>query len=236
MTISVSTSSVSNTNGASPTLTIPATPADGDWLVAFCTSREIVDGTFSMPGGWTQLVNTRNSGGCYGAWAKPWVSGDANPVVTVGGHATGTSGDSVTGCISKVRPTEGHRLQFVGATTPSANASSSTVVGPISSSGLGTAPNGLVFVIGQHCETSSGIADLTGDGLTWQSTQYFSNTSGADNSYKGNFALADNVAITDKSYTVSGSGGSSVGGGFMLLFNEVNLMSGLVAMPSMRST
>lgn len=191
-------------------------------MVAFFSSREATDGTVSLPAGWGERVNNRGTGGLVAAWTRPWQTGDAAPTFTLGGHATGVSGDSAIAVIHLVRPTAGKQLQFVGASTPSHNAASSTTVGPIDGDTLSVAVDGIVLVLGQHRETAASFTDLTGDGLTWIQTSFLSNTSGADNSQEIDHALSNNVAITDKSYTVNTSGGSSTGAGFMLFLSEVD--------------
>jgi hypothetical protein len=220
--ITVIAGTASASNGGVPAPTIPGTPQAGDWMVAFYASREATDGTVSLPAGWDQRVNDRNTGGLVAAWTRPWQSGDAAPTFTVGGHATGSSGDSNQAVIHLVRPTTGMQLQFVGASTPSHNGASSTTVGPIDGDSLTVAANGIVFVLGQHRETWTSVATLSGDGLTWTQATDNSNASGADNALAIDWALSNNVAVTDKSYTITGSGGSSTGSGFMLFLKEID--------------
>jgi hypothetical protein len=218
--ITVTNGTPAGTNGSAPAPAIPGTPQDGDWMVAFFSSREATDGTVSLPAGWDQRVNDRGGGGLVGCWTRPWQSGDTAPTFTLGGHATGASGDSAIAVIHLVRPTTGFALSFVGASTPSHNGASSTTVGPIDGDTLTVAADGIVFVLGQHRETAASFTNLSGDGLTWNQASFLSNSSGADNSQEVDYALSNNVAITDKSYTVNTSGGSSTGVGFMIFLNE----------------
>lgn len=220
MAITVVNGAPSATNGSAPTPTIPGTPQLGDWMVAVFASREATDGTVSLPAGWDQRVNDRGTGGLVAAWTRPWQTGDTAPTFTLGGHATGASGDSAIAAICLIRPTPGKVLRFVDASVPSHNAASSTTVGPIDGDTLSVAPAGIVFVLGQHRETWTGHTTLTGDGLTWAEAIEASNSAGADNAMALDYALSDNVAITDKSFTISGSGGSATGAGFMLFFAE----------------
>jgi chemotaxis signal transduction protein len=222
VSITIESGTPAGTNGSAPAPALPAAGFQaGDWILAVFASREATDGTVSLPAGWDQRVNDRGTGGLVGAWTRPWQSGDVTPTYTLGGHTTGSSGDSAIGVILRIRPTAGSTLSFVDASTPSHNGASSTTVGPIDGDSLTVAANGIVLVVGQHRETSSSFNDLTGDGLTWAQNTYISNASGADNSLCINSALSNNVAVTDKSFTVGGSGGSSTGAGFMLFFNEV---------------
>jgi chemotaxis signal transduction protein len=222
MAITVIAGTASASNGGTPAPTIPGTPQAGDWMIAFYASREATDGTVSLPAGWDQRVNDRGAGGLVAAWTRPWQSGDAAPAFTVGGHATGSSGDSNQAVIHLVRPTAGQTLEFVDASTPSHNGASSTTVGPIDGDSLTVAANGIVFVLGQHRETWTSVATLSGDGLTWAQETDNSNASGADNALAIDWALSNNVAVTDKSYTITGSGGSATGSGFMLFLKEVS--------------
>lgn len=89
----------SATNGTAPTPALPASLAAGDIMVAVFYSRENVDGTVSISAGWTQIVNDRTSGGLLGVWYRVWQSGDAAPTFTLGGHATGATGDSAIAVI-----------------------------------------------------------------------------------------------------------------------------------------
>jgi chemotaxis signal transduction protein len=219
--ITVIAGTASASNGGAPAPTIPGTPQAGDWMIAFYASREATDGTVSLPAGWDQRVNDRGTGGLVAAWTRPWQSGDAAPAFTLGGHNTGSTGDSNQAVIHLVRPTAGQTLEFVDASTPSHNASSSTTVGPIDGDSLTVAANGIVFVLGQHRETWTSVATLSGDGLTWAQETDNSNSSGADNALAIDWALSNNVAVTDKSYTITGSGGAATGSGFMLFLKEV---------------
>jgi hypothetical protein len=225
--ITVIAGTASASNGGTPAPTIPGTPQAGDWMIAFYASREATDGTVSLPAGWDQRVNDRGAGGLVAAWTRAWQSGDAAPAFTVGGHATGSSGDSNQAVIHLVRPTAGQTLEFVDASTPSHNASSSTTVGPIDGDSLTVAANGIVFVLGQHRETWTSVATLSGDGLTWAQETDNSNASGADNALAIDWALSNNVAVTDKSYTITGSGGAATGSGFMLFLKEVSAAAAL---------
>lgn len=220
MAITATAGTVSTTNGSAPAPTIPGTPQAGDWMIAFFASREATDGTVSLPAGWDQRVNDRGTGGLVAAWTRAWQSGDAAPTYTLGGHATGASGDSAQGVIYLVRPTTGFTLSFIDASTPSHNSASSTTVGPIDGDSLTVAADGMVFVLGQHRETWTSVATLSGDGLSWTQSIDSSNASGADNAMAIDHAASNNVAITDKSYTITGSGGSSTGSGFMLFLAE----------------
>jgi hypothetical protein len=235
MAINVTAGTGSASNGAAVAPTLPASPQAGDWLVYLYASREATDGTASLPAGWDERVNNRDTGGLVAAWTRPWQSGDVAPTITLGGHATGSSGDSNQGIILAVRPTTGKALQFVDASTPSHNASSSTTVGPIDGDSLTVAADGVVIVLGQHRETWTSVATLSGDGLTWNEIFDNSNASGADNAVAVNWALSNNVAITDKSFTVTGSGGASTGSGFMLFLSELPIIPPVV-MASMRSS
>jgi hypothetical protein len=225
--ITVIAGTASASNGGTPAPTIPGTPQAGDWMIAFYASREATDGTVSLPAGWDQRVNDRGAGGLVAAWTRAWQSGDAAPAFTVGGHATGSSGDSNQAVIHLVRPTAGQTLEFVDASTPSHNASSSTTVGPIDGDSLTVAANGIVFVLGQHRETWTSVATLSGDGLTWAQETDNSNASGADNALAIDWALSNNVSVTDKSYTITGSGGAATGSGFMLFLKEVSAAAAL---------
>jgi hypothetical protein len=209
------------TNGSAPAPSFPATAQAGDWVVAFFASREATDGTVSLPAGWDQRVNDRGTGGLVACWTRPWQSGDVAPTFTLGGHATGSSGDSAIAVFMLVRPTAGSTLEYVDVSTPSHNGASSTTVGPIDGDSLTVAANGIAIVFGQHRETSSSHTTLTGDGLTWAQWGDSSNSLGADNSIEVDYALSNNVAITDKSFTIAGSGGSATGAGFMLFLQEV---------------
>jgi chemotaxis signal transduction protein len=220
--ITVISGTPSGTNGSAPAPSLPASPQDGDWMVAFFSSREATDGTVSLPAGWDERVNNRDTGGLVAAWTRPWQSGDTAPTFTLGGHTTGSSGDSAIAVIVLVRPTAGKTITFVDASTPSHNGASSTTVGPIDGDSLTVAADGIAFVLGHHRETSTSFNTLSGDGLTWSSASALSNASGADNSQEIDYALSNNVAISDKSFTVVGSGGSSTGAGFMLFFNELS--------------
>jgi hypothetical protein len=218
--ITVTNGTAVGTNGTAPAPSIPGTPQAGDWMVAVFVSREATDGTVSASAGWDQRVNERGTGGLIGIWTRAWQSGDAAPTFTLGGHATGASGDSAIGVIHLVRPTTGFELSFIDASTPSHNAVSTTTVGPIDGDSLTVAVDGIVFVVGQHRETWTSVATLSGDGLTWSEATDFSNASGADNALGVGWALSNNVAITDKSFTITGSGGSATGVGAMIFLKE----------------
>jgi hypothetical protein len=190
-------------------------------MIAFFASRDDANGTVSLSAGWDQRVNDRNTGGLVAAWTRAWQSGDAAPTYSLTNHTTGSTGESAIGVILLVRPTTGYALQFVDVSTPSHNGASSTTVGPIDGDSLTVAADGIVFVLGQHRETWTSVATLSGDGLTWNEAVDTSNASGADNALAIGWALSNNVAVSDKSFTITGSGGSSTGSGFMLFLSEV---------------
>jgi hypothetical protein len=219
VTISVTAGTVDTTNGSAPAPAIPGTPQDGDWLVAFFASREITDGTVSLPAGWDERVNSRGTGGLVACWTRPWQSGDTAPAFTLGGHATGASGDSASAVIYLVRPTAGSALSFVDASTPT-HTGNQTQIGPIDGDSLTVDANGIVLLLGHFRETTVAIADASGDGLTWNQGTYISNSSGADQSLEIDWALNDNVAVTDKTLTLTTPGGSVGSAGFMIFLKE----------------
>jgi hypothetical protein len=218
MAISVTRGNLLLSAGPTPVSpNIPASSQAGDYLVCFFASREATDGTVSISAGWDERVNNLGAGGLVAAWTRAWESGDANPTLTTGGH---DAGDSLVAVILRLRPTAGWTIEFVDASTPSHNAASSTTVGPIDGDTLTVANNGIVFVLGHHRETWTSVANLSGDGLTWAEAAALSNSLGDDNAFSIQWALSDNVAITDKSFTITGSGGAATGAGFMLFLKE----------------
>jgi hypothetical protein len=211
-----------SSGATNPTPTIPAASNTGDFLVAIFVSREATDGTVSLPVGWTERIQDRGIGGIVGIWTKPFESGDSGTTVTMtlSGHSGGGTGDSCIGVIQAVRPTSGRELEFVDVSTPTRYSGSYTTFGPIEGATLTVAHDGIVFVIGQFCETWATVSGLSGDGLTWTTAVNFSNSQGADNALAVYWALSDNVAITDKSFTVTTPGFPSPSVGVMLFLKE----------------
>jgi membrane-bound ClpP family serine protease len=85
-----------------------------------------------------------------------------------------------------------------------------------------------VLLLGHFRETTVAIADASGDGLTWNQGTYISNASGADQSLEIDWALNDNVAVTDKTLTLTTPGGSVGSAGFMIFLKETAAAANLV--------
>jgi hypothetical protein len=110
-------------------------------------------------------------------------------------------------------------MSFVGASTPT-HTGNQTQIGPIDGDSLTVDANGIVLLLGHFRETTVAIADASGDGLTWNQGTYISNASGADQSLEIDWALNDNVAVTDKTLTLTTPGGSVGSAGFMIFLKE----------------
>lgn len=206
----------SATNGSAPTPGLPAGLAAGDVMVCVFFSKEVTDGTVSISAGWDQIINDRTSGGLLAAWRRAWQSGDAAPTFTLGGHATGNSGDSAIAQIAAFTGIDTTSIVDVVGTI-STNASQANI-GAISGISLGA--RDVVIVVGGKCDDWTSVATLSGDGLTWNELGEPDTTSGADAGLVWNYAIAGSsgVTVTSKTFTVTG-GANNVGKGVMFSLN-----------------
>ena len=198
----VAAGTVSATNGSAPTPGLPAGVQAGDVMVAVFYSRETIDGTVSVSAGWNQALNDRSSGGLLGVWTRAWQSGDAAPTFTLGGHATGNSGDTAIARIFAFRGMD--------TTTPVAgvgtvgNFAASQNIGAIA--GFTLDANDAVLVIGGKADDWTSVATLSGDGLTWAEDADNPSTLGLDAGLVVDHAIngASQVTVTSKTFTVTG--------------------------------
>lgn len=195
---------VSSTNGGNPSPALPAGGTPNDLLVCVIHTREVTDGTISMPAGWNADHNARGSGGCIAVFSRPWESGLSAPTVTLTNHTTGNSGDSAIARIFLIPGAKdvievGTRGNFAAAQN----------IGAIS--GITIAVGNSVLVIGGKLDDWTSVATLTGDGLTWAELTDTPNTLGLDNGLvvdHGVNGTASPVAVASKTFTVTG--GTSV--------------------------
>ena len=206
----------SATNGSAPTPGLPAGLAIADLLIAVFYSRENVDGTVSISSGWAQLYNDRTSGGLLGVWYRQYQSGDAAPTFTLGGHATGNSGDSAIAQICAFRGEDRtDEIDVSGAVSTNASAQN---IGAIS--GITLAANDAVVVIGGKRDDWTSVATLSGDSLTWAEVGEPDTTSGADAGLVWDYAIdgGSGATVTAKTFAVTG-GASADGKGVMFSIN-----------------
>lgn len=204
--------------------TTPALPAasfqDGDLLVVLDTCHRdrttSVPATPGTPSGWTRKDTWTVQGSVRsmrGTWFyKPWVSGDTAPTFTYG--PTGVTDDEHTsqmiglrGALTGADPT----MDLGG--TPTEQASSSTVLGPVSGV-TGSRDGGIVLVAGLREANATTISTLSGDSLTWTEIDEYHGTTGTNlYSRAWDYALVPTAsAVTSKSFTITaGSAAPSAG-------------------------
>ena len=207
----------SSTNGTEPTPALPASLSAVDIMILAFYSRDDTNGTMSLPVAWTQLVNTRTTGGLLAVYYRVWQSGDAAPTITLTNHTTGTSGESA---IAQIMAYAGGNTaspwDLVG--TVSTNASQQNI-GAIANAGVMGAED-MVLVVGGKRDDWTSVATLTGDGLTWNEIGEPDTTSGADAGLVWNYALNPGtfLSLTNKTFTVTG-GAAATGMGVMITMN-----------------
>lgn len=102
------------TGSVSVTPTLPASPQAGDYHVLFIGCKPF-SATINTPSGWTAITNTAGANGTTGAgvdtgsvqvaaFFRRWVSGDANPAVSI------TLGNVGLGVLHRFRPEPAYRL------------------------------------------------------------------------------------------------------------------------------
>ncbi|MCI0430771.1 MAG: hypothetical protein L0210_09565 [Rhodospirillales bacterium] len=206
----------SATNGSAPAPGLPSGLAAGDVMVCVFYSREATDGTVSISAGWTQIVNDRTAGGLLGAWFRVFQAGDAAPTFTLGGHATGNSGDTAIAQIAAWRGCDqSDPLDITG--TISTNASAQNI-GAIA--GITLAANDAVIVVGGKRDDWTSVTALSGDSLTWAEIGEPDTTSGADAGLVWDYAIdgGSGTTVTSKTFTVTG-GAAADGKGVMFSLN-----------------
>lgn len=213
----------SQTNGSAPTPGLPTGLTDGDVMIAAFFSRESVDGTVSLPAAWTPILNDRSSGGLLAAWWRVWQSGDAAPTFTLGGHATGTSGDSAVAQIARFSGCNTSApIGTIGSISTNASAQNIGTIAGI------TADGGVIVLAGKKDDWTS-VATLSGESLSWSEIGEPDGTQGADCGMVWDFAaIASSTAIAAKTFTVTG-GAAAVGKGIMFELKTAPIAGVLLA-------
>ena len=204
-----------NNGGTDPTPGIPAGCTAGTLLVCVVYSRGNVDESVSMPAGWDQRLQDRNTGGMLAVFTRPWQSGDAAPTITRTNFDGGPTGDTIVAIIHGFDGADtANPIVQIGTVS---EVGSSKSLGPISGITLSGGAGSAVLVIGGRRDDAFGGATLSGDGLTWAQIHDQAITGGEDAHIVTDYAIDDagGTTVTSKTYTFSTSVASE-GKGVML--------------------
>lgn len=191
-------------------------------MVCVFHSREVTDGTVSISGGWTQIVNARDAiGGLIAAWYRVYQGGDVAPTLTLANHSTGATGDSAISQIAAWRGVnQASPIRTDLGTTPERYTSQQDI-GPMIM-GTDLDPGEAQILIGAKVDDWTSVAVLSDGTLTWVEVGDHPNTSGSDNGLVWDYAINGTGSTFSyvSTYTFTVTGGGAVNGvsvGFKLI-------------------
>lgn len=223
---------VTEANNANITPPLFESPTAGDFLFCAVMWRVATTETVTLPAGWTQRYHANAAARMLDLWYKEATGGDADPLVTV--SAGGASGNVIVGRCFSIRPSSGSTMSW-GTDGATYSATSGQNIGPITVATGAVEASGAVFFFGHRTSgDATGVATLSGDGLTWSEIVDYHTLTGSDSSFVGDVGIWSGgvPTLTDKTFTFT-DGTNNTRLGKSALFNEVLSAGGQPAIKRM---